>query len=216
MDNIKKFKSTPTKTRKGKRIIDTRSEHDFVKGFIPNSMFIGVDGSFANWVGTILKDVKTPIIFVANEGREEEVAVRMARIGFDNTLGFLKGGIEAWNEAGKQTESIESVDVKHFASEHHNNRTNILDVRRASEYGSQHITEATNTPLDYYEDELAKIDQDKTYYVHCAGGYRSVIFISLLHSKGYKNLINVAGGFKAIEETGEFKLTEYVCPTTML
>jgi len=197
-------------------IIDTRSEHDFVKGFIENAIFIGVDGSFATWVGTILKNVKTPIIFIADEGREEEVAIRMARIGFDNTMGYLKGGIEAWRAAGKPLDTIASVGPTEFAREHQKHMTDILDVRKESEYTSQHIAEATNTPLDYYEDQLVKLDKDTTYYVHCAGGYRSVIFISLLHRKGFDNFVNISGGFQAIEATGEFKLTEYVCPTTML
>lgn len=197
-------------------IVDTRSEVDFVKGFIPNSIFIGVDGSFATWVGTILKDVTTPIVFVADEGREEEVAVRMARIGFDNTLGYLKGRISSWRNAGKRLETIMTFDAKDLAFEFQNQRTNILDVRKESEYNSQHLEEAMNAPLDYYEDELAKLDKEKTYHVHCAGGYRSVIFISLLQSKGYTNLINVAGGFEAIQEDGTIKTTEYVCPTTLL
>lgn len=194
-------------------IVDTRNQDDFVKGFIANSVFIGVDGSFAKWVGTVLKDVKTPIVFIADEGREKEVAIRMARIGFDNTLGYLKGGIAAWEAAGKWVESVPSIDVHAFAQA---KAEDVLDVRKESEYGSQHLEGTINTPLDYYEDQLVKINTDKTYYVHCAGGYRSVIFISLLHAKGYRNLINVEGGFKAIQDAEAFKLTEYVCPTTLL
>ncbi len=194
-------------------IIDTRKEEDFTKGFIPNSIFIGIDGSFATWVGTILKDVTTPIIYIADEGREIEIAIRMARIGFDNNLGYLKGGIEAWKAAGKSLEKIESVSPEYLAEK---DDVAILDVRKASEYGSQHVLNAENTPLDYVDNQLAKIDKDKTYYVHCAGGYRSVIFASILKSKGYNNLINVEQGFKGIEATERFKLTEYVCPTTLL
>lgn len=197
-------------------IVDTRHEDKFVQGYVPNSIFIGIDGSFATWVGTILKDVSQPIIFVADAGREEEVAIRMARIGFDNTLGYLKGGVEAWKDAGKTVDKIESVTPIYLADKIKTDDIAILDVRKASEYGSQHILEAENTPLDYIDDQLAKIARDKTFYVHCAGGYRSVIFISILKSKGYNNLINVSQGFKGIEETERFKLTEYVCPTTML
>ena len=197
-------------------IIDTRNENEFVKGFIPNSIFIGIDGSFATWVGTLLKDVTTPIIYVADPGREVEIAVRMARIGFDNNLGYLKGGIEAWKAAGKEVQTIESVSPEYLADKYNEDNAAILDVRKASEYGSQHVLEAENTPLDYIDDQLAKIAKDKMYYVHCAGGYRSVIFASILKSKGYNNLINVEQGFKGMEATERFKLTEYVCPTTML
>jgi glyoxylase-like metal-dependent hydrolase (beta-lactamase superfamily II)/rhodanese-related sulfurtransferase len=197
-------------------IIDTRSEENFVKGFIPNSIFIGIDGSFATWVGTILKDVSTPVIYIADEGREKEIAIRMARIGFDNNLGYLKGGVNAWIEAGKPIETLASVSPEELAEKSEAGEALILDVRKASEYGSQHIINAENTPLDYIDNEMAKIAKDKTYYVHCAGGYRSVIFASILKSKGYNNLINVEKGFKGIEATGRFALTEYVCPTTML
>lgn len=197
-------------------IIDTRSEENFVKGFIPNSIFIGIDGSFATWVGTILKDVSTPVIYIADEGREKEIAIRMARIGFDNNLGYLKGGVNAWIEAGKPIETLASVSPEELAEKSEAGEALILDVRKASEYGSQHIINAENTPLDYIDNEMAKIAMDKTYYVHCAGGYRSVIFASILKSKGYNNLINVEKGFKGIEATGRFALTEYVCPTTML
>ncbi|MGB1038078.1 MAG: MBL fold metallo-hydrolase [Bacteroidia bacterium] len=194
-------------------IIDTRHEDEFIKGFIPNSIFIGVDGSFANWVGTVLKDVKTPIVFIADNGREEEVAIRMARIGFDNTLGYLEGGINAWVKENNNLETIESINAQGLSKL---TDSKILDVRKESEYNSQHVRNAINTPLDYYEDQLASIDTEQTYYVQCAGGYRSVIFTSLFRSKGYENLINVTGGFDALQASNLFEITEYVCPTTML
>ena len=196
-------------------IIDTRSETEFVKGFIPNSIFIGVDGNFATWVGTILKDVKTPVIFIADEGRENEVAVRMARIGFDNTLGYLKDGIEAWKQAGKELEQIESVSPAAFY-DLRTPDTRVLDVRKESEYNSQHILDAQNAPLDYYEDQLAQLSTESIYYVHCLGGYRSVIFISLLKQRGYHNLVNIEQGFEGLDKLNKFETTEYVCPTTML
>ena len=196
-------------------IIDTRSETEFVKGFIPNSIFIGVDGNFATWVGTILKDVKTPVIFIADEGRENEVAVRMARIGFDNTLGYLKDGIEAWKQAGKELEQIESVSPAAFY-DLRTPDTRVLDVRKESEYNSQHILDAQNAPLDYYEDQLAQLSTESIYYVHCLGGYRSVIFISLLKQRGYNNLVNIEQGFEGLDKLNKFETTEYVCPTTML
>ena len=197
-------------------IIDTRTEHQFVQGFVPNSIFIGLNGTFASWLGTVLQDVKKPIVFVADEGKEEEVAIRMARIGFDNNLGFLKGGVEAWKNAGKSVDTIKSVSIEEFLKSYDSSKYEILDVRRTSEFESQHVVGATNTPLDYFNDQIAKINHDKTYFVHCAGGYRSVIFISLAKGLGFNNLINVEGGFKAIENSGKFDMTEYVCPTTML
>jgi hydroxyacylglutathione hydrolase len=196
-------------------IIDTRKETDFVKGFVPNSIFIGVDGSFATWVGTILQDVATPIVFIADEGREEEVAIRMARIGFDNNFGYLKGGVEAWKAAGKELDSIESVTPEEFYSRRTED-TAILDVRKESEYNSQHLIGAENTPLDYFKDQLPKINTDTPYYIHCLGGYRSVIFGSLLKQNGYNNFINIEQGFERLEKLNKFEMTEYVCPTTML
>jgi hydroxyacylglutathione hydrolase len=196
-------------------IIDTRKETDFVKGFVPNSIFIGVDGSFATWVGTILQDVATPIVFIADEGREEEVAIRMARIGFDNNFGYLKGGVEAWKAAGKELDSIESVTPEEFYSRRTED-TAILDVRKESEYNSQHLIGAENTPLDYFKDQLPKINTDTPYYIHCLGGYRSVIFGSLLKQNGYNNFINIEQGFEGLEKLNKFEMTEYVCPTTML
>lgn len=197
-------------------IIDTRTENQFVQGFVPNSIFIGLNGNFASWLGTVLQDVKKPIVFIAEEGKEEEVAIRMARIGFDNNLGFLKGGVEAWKNAGKSVDTIKSVSIDEFGKSYDASKYEILDVRRTSEYDSQHVVGATNTTLDYFNDQIAKINHDKTYFVHCAGGYRSVIFISLAKGLGFNNLINVEGGFKAIENSGKFDMTEYVCPTTML
>ncbi|NNJ56006.1 MAG: MBL fold metallo-hydrolase, partial [Bacteroidia bacterium] len=197
-------------------IIDTRNEKEFVKGFIPNSIFIGVEGSFATWLGTILKDIETPVLFVADKGKEAEVATRMARIGFDNNLGYLEGGIDAWKNAGKELDLIESISPDKFASIHENNTINILDIRKESEFNSEHIVDAINAPLDYYNDQLSKINSSEDYYVHCLGGYRSVIFISLLKSKGFQNLINVQEGFDGIKKTNKFEITEYVCPTTLL
>ena len=197
-------------------IIDTRTENQFVQGFVPNSIFIGLNGNFASWLGTVLQDVKKPIVFVADEGKEEEVAIRMARIGFDNNLGFLKGGVEAWKNAGKSVDTIKSVSIEEFVKSYDASKYEILDVRRTSEFDSQHVVGAINTPLDYFNEQIAKINHDKTYFVHCAGGYRSVIFISLAKGLGFNNLINVEGGFKAIENSGKFDMTEYVCPTTML
>lgn len=199
----------------GALILDTRSPQDFAKGFIPNSINIGIDGNFAPWVGALIPDIKQQILIVSDEGREEEVVTRLARVGYDNAIGFLKGGFEAWKTAGKETDSIKSVSVDEFASAVENGAS-VLDVRKKSEYDSEHIISAENAPLDFINDNMSQVDKDKTYYVHCAGGYRSMIFTSILRARGYENLIDVDGGFKAIKDSGKFEITDYVCPTTML
>ncbi len=197
-------------------IVDTRQADEFHKEFIPNSINIGIDGSFAVWVGTLVPDVKQPLLLVVEEGREEEVITRLARVGYDNPIGYLKGGFKAWKIAGKETDFIWSISPETFSDLNSKSRLNILDVRKESEYKSEHIVDAINAPLDYINDSMMKVDKSKTYYVHCAGGYRSMTFISILQARGYRNLTNISGGFNAIKEIGTFKLTEFVCPTTML
>ncbi|MBX7240599.1 MAG: MBL fold metallo-hydrolase [Bacteroidia bacterium] len=198
-------------------ILDTRDPQVFAQGFIPNAINIGINGSFAPWVGTLIPDINQPVLLVTEKGREEEVVVRMARVGYDNTLGFLEGGFEAWKSAGKEVEMIPSVSAEQLIDIHEkDDSVLILDVRKASEYNSEHIIGAINAPLDYINDSMTKIRKDKVYYVHCAGGYRSMIFCSILKARGYDNLIDVDGGFKTLKESGKFALTDYVCPTTML
>lgn len=198
-------------------VLDTRHQDEFVKGFIPNAYFIGVQGDFAPWVGTVIEDINQKIIFVADAGKEEEVITRLSRIGYDNVLGYLEGGMDAWKAAGKEIDSIESIDVAAFEQAYQdNNSIHILDVRRKGEFDSEHVKGAQNLPVDYIHKNLQEAPQDKTYYVHCAGGYRSVIFASIAKSKGYNKLINVEGGFGKIKTSDVFPRTEFVCPTTML
>lgn len=198
-------------------LLDTRDAQIFAGGFIPNSINIGIDGSFAPWVGTLIPDIKQTILLIADEGREEEIVTRLARVGYDNTIGYLKGGFEAWKNAGKETDTIESISVDELAKRLEENPTlNILDVRKKSEHFSEHILDSENIALDYINDHIAEVSKDKIYYVHCAGGYRSMIFNSILRARGYDNLIDVQGGFTAIKASGKFKVSDYVCPTTML
>ncbi len=198
-------------------VIDTRNATEFSKGFIPGAINIGIDGSFAVWVGTLIKDIKQQLLLVADEGREEEVITRLARVGYDNAIGFLEGGMKAWSGEGFDVDTIRTVTVDEFADvKSAHDDILILDVRKTSEYQSEHIIGATNTPLDYIDNSMAQIAKDSTYYVHCAGGYRSMIFISILKSRGYTNLIDVNGGFNAIKESGKFQISDYVCPTTLL
>lgn len=201
----------------GALILDTRKAKDFAKGFIPNSINIGIDGSFAVWVGTLILDIKQEILLITESGREEEVITRLARVGYDNAIGYLKGGFEAWKNAGKESDTIPDITVEEFAAaEEANPDIHILDVRKKSEFDSEHIKNAQNLPLDYINENMAEVDKNKTYYVHCAGGYRSMIFASILKARGYDNLINVDGGFSAIKKSGKFDITDYVCPTTLL
>ena len=201
----------------GALILDTRAPQVFAKEFVPNSVNIGIDGSFAVWVGAMIPDLKQEILVITDEGREEEVITRLARVGYDYALGYLKGGIDAWKAAGKETDHIESISAQELADRKaKNSEINILDVRKNSEFMSEHVVGAENAPLDYINDSMLKVNKDKTYYVHCAGGYRSMVFNSILRARGYDNLIDVDGGFKAIKESEKFEVSDYVCPTTLL
>ncbi|SMD41512.1 Glyoxylase, beta-lactamase superfamily II [Aquiflexum balticum DSM 16537] len=201
----------------GAVIIDTRDAQVFAKGFIPNSINIGIDGSFAVWVGALVPDLKQEILVVAEEGREEEVITRLARVGYDYCIGYLKGGFESWKADGRETDSIKSVSADELAHiVEKEGQVNILDIRKNSEYMSEHVIDAENAPLDYINDSMTKVNKDKIYYVHCAGGYRSMVFNSILRARGYDNLIDVKGGFDAIKDSGLFEVSDYVCPTTLL
>ena len=203
--------------RTGAIILDTRAPEVFAKGFIPNSINIGIDGSFAVWVGSLVPDVKQELLIVTDKDREEEVITRLARVGYDHALGFLKGGISAWEAAGKEIDNIPSIDVEELKKQSINHPENIiLDVRKASEHFSEHVIGSINAPLDYVNESMKVIDKDKTYMVHCAGGYRSMVFCSVLRARGYDNLINIKGGFDAIKSSEKFSVSDYACPTTML
>jgi hydroxyacylglutathione hydrolase len=201
----------------GALVLDTRSPDVFAKGFIPNSINIGIDGSFAVWVGTLIPDVKQEIIVVAAEGKEEEVVTRLARVGYDHTLGFLQGGFEAWKASGNEWDEIPQVSAEQLSEMLvENPELPVLDVRKKSEYESEHVLGVKNLPLDYINNHMAEVDKSKTYYVHCAGGYRSMIFNSVLRARGYDNLIDVSGGFDAIKAIGKAPVSDYVCPSTLL
>ena len=202
----------------GALMLDVRDGEDFVKGHVPNSIFVGLDGSFATWVGTLIEDLKQAIVVIAPEGREEEAVTRLARVGYDNTIGFLDGGIEAWKSAGKEVESIESIPTEKFvAKQKEGSVPTVVDVRKKSEYDSQHINadNVKNIPLDWINDKMEQFEKENDMYLHCAGGYRSLITASILKSRGYHNVVNIEGGFDAIKET-DVETSEYVCPSTML
>lgn len=201
----------------GAVLLDTRDPQLFAKGFIPNSVNIGINGSFAPWAGTLLPDIKQQILIIADEGRETEAVTRLARVGYDHSIGYLQGGFDAWKNAGKETDSIRSVTVAELAAiTAQDDSVSIIDVRKKNEYDSQHITHAISLPLDFINESMASVDKNKTYYVHCAAGYRSMIFISILRARGFYNLVDVQGGFAAIKESSRFPLSKYVCPASML
>ena len=198
----------------GAVVLDVRHQNDFTKGHIPRSIFIGLDGGFAPWVGALIADVKQPILLVTPEGREEEAVTRLSRVGFDNTLGYLKGGFEAWQAAKKEVDTITSVEATELKDVLKNKSVAVFDVRKETEYISEHIPTAQNTPLSFLNNHLAEFPAKETFFVHCAGGYRSMIAISILKSRGIHNLVDVAGGFKAIKEA-HIEVTDYVCPSTL-
>lgn len=198
----------------GAMVLDTRHQSEFVKGHIPNSIFIGIDGSFAPWVGALITDLKQPIVFLADEGREEEVVTRLSRVGYDNTLGYLKGGFTAWKDAGKEIDTLESITPQEFEKRMKIEKVEVLDVRKPGEFQSEHVEDAVTFPLDFINEHMDEVNAEDNYFVYCAGGYRSVIASSILKSRGIHHLVNVEQGFKGISETG-IKRTDYVCPSTI-
>ncbi len=196
-------------------MLDTRSASAFAAGHIPNSINIGIDGGFAPWVGALITDITQRIVLITEEGRTEEVITRLARVGYDHTLGFLEGGIEAWKAAGKEIDTIKSITPKEFENSINSGQVSrILDARKPSEYLAHHIEGAENFPLDYINQGMKRLDKNKTYYIHCAGGYRSMITASILQARGYRNIVDVKEGFAGIEQT-KIKLTDYICPTSL-
>jgi hydroxyacylglutathione hydrolase len=190
-------------------ILDVRHQSEFIEGFIPNSMFIGLNGTFAPWVGALIKDIHQPIILITPEGKEEETITRLARVGFDNVIGYLEGGFETWKKSNKSIASITSISAE-VLEENIKHGATVFDVRKPGEYDNEHIENVRNTPLDYLEEHLNEFPKDTTFFIHCAGGYRSVIAASILKMNGFDNVIDVAGGFNAIRNTN-IKRTEPTC-----
>ena len=196
----------------GAVVLDVRSADDFAKTHIPNAIFIGIDGGFAPWVGTLIGDTQHPILLVTSEGREEETITRLSRVGFDNTIGYLDGGINAWIQQGKAVETIDNITAFDLKSQIENGAT-LFDVRKKSEYNAAHIPLVNLVPLDEINQNLNRFDNNKPFYLHCAGGYRSMIALSILKNRGIHSGINVVGGMKAIKET-QISLQQSSCSTT--
>lgn len=196
-------------------ILDTRVNGDFAKGFIPQSINIGINGDFAPWVGAMIVDVNQPILLVTDAGMEEETVTRLSRVGFDNVLGHLEGGFQSWVDAGKEIDTVHRITATEFASQIEGKEVMVIDVRKESEYEAEHVEEAYSKPLAYLNDWINDIDPKQPFYLHCAGGYRSMIAASILQARGYRNFIEIEGGFQAIAET-QIPKTDFVCQSKVL
>ncbi|MFP2996590.1 MBL fold metallo-hydrolase [Spongiivirga sp. MCCC 1A20706] len=197
----------------GALVLDVRTQEDYVTSHIPNSIFIGLNGSFAPWVGALITDLHQPILLLTPEGKSAEAVTRLSRVGYDNTLGYLEGGIQAWKHAGKEIDTLKSISAEAFANAYTSGNIHVLDVRKDGEYNAAHLDNVQHFALDYINDQMNEVDRDKEYYIHCAGGYRSVIAASILKARGFNKLIDIAGGFGAIRKT-DLSITETACSST--
>ncbi len=198
-------------------ILDVRDASTFANGFIPKAINIGLEGQFATWVGTLIPDLKHPILLVAEKNKEEEAIIRLARVGYDNCIGYLDGGFDAWQNAGKEIDKVQSISAEVFSKLFTENpKLAYFDVRRKNEYLSEHVVGIENLPLENLNANMAQLRKDELNYLHCAGGYRSMIAVSILKARGFDNLVDVNGGFFAIKKVGKLLLTDYVCPTSLL
>lgn len=199
----------------GALILDTRSPADFHKGFVPNAVNIGLKGDFAPWVGSMIVDVKHPILLVSDPETEEEVITRLSRVGFDNVLGYLEGGFDTWKNSGKETDEVKRISPEEFASEYDEN-AKIIDVRKIGEYSAEHINDAYSRPLDSISEWVSTIDNDEHFFIHCAGGYRSMIAASILNKHGIRNFTEIEGGFNGIKKTEKIPVSDFMCQSKML
>ena len=211
--NATEFEAVAEET--GALILDTRDNGDFAKGYVPQSINIGINGDFAPWVGALIADVKQPIIIVTEPGFEEETVTRLTRVGFDNLIGHLEGGFEAWKKAGFEIDTVNRITAEQFGKEVKIGESKIIDVRKESEYEAEHVDEAYSRPLAYINDWVKDINPEEHFYMHCAGGYRSMMAASILQARGYRNFTEIEGGFGAIAKTAVPK-TDFVCQSKVL
>ena len=200
----------------GALILDTRNANDFAKGFIPNSINIGIDGSFAMWVGEMISDINQAILLVTEPGREEECMIRLSRVGYDNTIGYLEGGFESWKQAEKETDFLKRITGEQLEVMLKTADLPLFDVRKKSEFDSEHLLNSTNIPLNQLNTKLGSFPKEKPFVIYCAGGYRSMIAASILKQRGFDNFVDVSGGFNEIAKTTDLPRTVYVCPSTLL
>jgi hydroxyacylglutathione hydrolase len=207
------FESVADET--GSLILDTRNNKDFSKGFIPQSINIGIDGDFAPWVGALIADVSQPIILVTEIGREEETVTRLSRVGFDNLIGHLQGGFDAWQKTEQEIDTVNRITSEQFSKEVKIGESKIIDIRKETEYSAEHVEEAYNKPLASINEWIKDINPDTHFYLHCAGGYRSMIAASILQARGFRNFTEIEGGFNAIAKTNVPK-TNFICQSKIL
>jgi rhodanese-related sulfurtransferase len=196
-------------------ILDTRNNIEFYKGFVPQSINIGLNGDFAPWVGALIIDVKQPLLLVTEVGLEEETVTRLSRVGFDNVVGHLKGGFNTWLDAGKEVDTVDRITTTEFEKDFELGKDKLVDLRKESEYAAEHVEDAYNRPLNYINDWIKDVNPNEHFYIHCAGGYRSMIAASILQARGYRNFTEIEGGFKAIAETNVPK-TDFVCQSKVM
>jgi rhodanese-related sulfurtransferase len=211
--NAVEFEAAANETRA--LVLDSRKASEFAKGFIPNSINIGIDSNFAMWVGEMITDINQEILLVTDPGKEEETIIRLSRVGYDHTIGFLKGGFQTWVDARKETEQVNRITPEEFVTKLKSESPIVIDVRKKSEFDSEHLVSAINIPLNEINNHLAEFPKDKSFILHCAGGYRSMIAASILKQRGWTNFVDVIGGFNEIKQL-DVQKTEYVCPTTLL
>ena len=211
--SVEDFETAAEET--GALILDTRNAAEFSKGFIPQSINIGLKGDFAPWVGTMIVDVQQPILLVCDSETEEETITRLSRVGFDNVLGYLNGSFESWENSGKEIDTIDRISAEEFADKFDKNAI-VIDVRKEGEYAAEHIEDAFSKPLAYINDWLSSINNNQHFFLHCAGGYRSMIAASILQARGYRNFSEIESGFNAIKKTGKIPTTDFVCQSKTL
>ena len=211
--SVQEFETAAEKT--GALLLDTRKNGEFAKGFIPQSISIGIDGDFAPWVGALVADVKQPILIISEVGQEEETATRLSRVGFDNLIGHLEGGYEAWAKAAKEIDTVNRITAEQFAKEVKIGQSKVIDIRKESEYSAEHIQESYSKPLATINEWIKDINPKEHFYLHCAGGYRSMIAASILEARGFRNFTEIEGGFNAIAKTN-LPTTDFVCQSKVL
>ena len=211
--SVSEFEAAAEET--GALLLDTRKNGSFAKGFIPQSINIGIDGDFAPWVGALVANVKQPILIISEVGQEEETVTRLSRVGFDNLIGHLAGGYEAWAKAGKEIDTVNRITAEQFAKEVKIGESKVIDIRKESEYAAEHVEEAYSKPLATINEWIKDIDPKEHFYLHCAGGYRSMIAASILEARGFRNFTEIEGGFNAIAKT-DLPKTDFVCQSKVL
>jgi hydroxyacylglutathione hydrolase len=199
----------------GALILDTRNNGQFSKGFIPQSINIGIDGDFAPWVGALIADVKQPILLITEVGREKETVTRLSRVGFDNLAGHLEGGFDVWKNAGKEIDTVNRINAEQFNTEVKIGESKIIDIRKATEYSAEHVEESYCKPLADINDWIKDINPNEHFFMHCAGGYRSMIAASILQARGFRNFSEIEGGYNAISKT-DIPKTDFVCQSKVL